>query len=101
MQHQKQSNLNKSFDEISSLHNCMTQSDFLKFCKDFAIPLNKTDILEVYRKIVVKHKHKLVDFANFNEMLKEMFFVKDTEVLIKYILAEIDEMPTDKKETVQ
>lgn len=60
----------------------MNQSDFMKFSKDFAIPLSKTDQNEVYRKTVIKQKEKFINFETFNEILKELFFVKETEIFI-------------------
>lgn len=89
--HQKPSNISKSFEEISSIHSRMQQSDFLKFCKDFEIPLSRTDQLEVYRKVVVKQKHKQVDFETFEEILKELFFVKEIETYIRQIYIDLKE----------
>ena len=57
----------------------MVVGDFMKFCKDFEIPVTKKDQMEVFRKIAVKTNLKEVQFDTFVEILKELFFVKETE----------------------
>ena len=59
----------------------MIQGDFLKFCKDFEIPITKKDQMEVYRKISIKNNLQ-VNFEVFCDLLKEVFFVKETEQTI-------------------
>jgi hypothetical protein len=66
---------------MHKLHHRIIQGDFLKFCKDFDIPITKKDQMEVYRKISIKHNLK-VNFDVFQDLLKEVFFVKETEQLI-------------------
>ena len=67
--------------------------DFLKFCKDFKIPVNKDDQIEVYRRRVRRIQKDLdrsevpagssekfaVSFPMFIDILCELFFVKDVE----------------------
>ena len=55
----------------------MTVGDYLKLCKDFEIPLKKTDQQEVFRQKSLRSGHK-VDFVVFQEILKEIFYVKES-----------------------
>ena len=46
---------------MKQIHHKLIQGDFLKFCKDFDIPITKKDQMEVYRKISIRNNLK-VDF---------------------------------------
>jgi hypothetical protein len=67
-----------TFDELKVISNTMTVGDYLKFCKDFDLPLKKEDLIEVYRQKSVRAGRK-VDFQVFEDMLKEIFYVKESE----------------------
>jgi hypothetical protein len=70
----------------------MIMTDFLKFCRDFEIPCSKEDQTEAYRLLVKKNKLKKVDYETFNEILKELFFVINTEQQIREAQKEVDEI---------
>ena len=57
---------------------------YLKFCKDFDIPVRKHDQQEVYRKKSVRAGES-INYEKFLDVLKELFFVKDNEdrILVK------------------
>ena len=59
----------------------MIQGDFLKLCKDFQLPITKKDQMEVFRKISTKN-NLVVNYEVFLDLLREVFFVKETEQLI-------------------
>lgn len=80
-QHQLATNIHYSFDQITDLNSKLQQGDFLKFCANFDIPITKKDQMEVYRKISIR-ENKNVNFEVFQDLLKEMFYVKETEQFI-------------------
>lgn len=64
--------------------NRLVLGDFLKFCKDFDVPISNHDQKEVFRKMSIR-TNQMVDFEVFQDILREMFFIKYTEerVVIK------------------
>ena len=62
----------------------MVVGDYNQFCKDFNIPLSKEDQREVFRRRSIK-THNSITFETFKDILKEIFFIKDTEqrILLK------------------
>lgn len=52
--------------------------DYLKFCKDFDLPLKKEDLQEVFRQKSTRAGSK-VNFGVFQDILKEIFYVKECE----------------------
>ena len=62
----------------------MVIGDYNQFCKDFEIPLSKEDQKEVFRKKGVRAQ-KYVNFDTFQDILKEIFYIKDIEerILVK------------------
>ena len=78
----------------------MVLTDFIKFCKDFEIPLSRTNQMEVFRKVVIK-QNLTVNFEIFLEILKELFFVKETEHKIQIKQNELETdvtLPRDKRQ---
>ena len=57
--------------------------DYLKFCKDFEMPILKEEQVTVYRKQSLRKGFIGADFTIFQEILKEIFSVKETIDLIK------------------
>ena len=45
--------------------------------------------MEVFRKIAIKNNHKVANFETFCEILREIFFVKETEQAILMTKREI------------
>lgn len=77
--HQPIQNVSTTFEKMTKIHATMIISDFVKFCKDFELPVTKKDQMEVFRKIAVKTNIKEIQFDTFVDILKELFFVKETE----------------------
>ena len=81
-QHNNEKRSKSTFDEQREIANSWIVGDYLKFCKDFNIPIKKEDQIEVFRKKKLRAGAKHVDFELFQEILREIFFVKETEELI-------------------
>ena len=79
--HQPKNAVKHTFEEIQLLNRRLQQSEFLKFCKDFEMPITKQDQIEIYRKKVTK-QNLPVELDKFCDLLKEIFFVKETEETI-------------------
>ena len=62
----------------------MVLGDYYKFCKDFDMPICKEDQREVFRKRSIRTNNS-VTFEKFQDILMEIFYIKDTEerILIK------------------
>ena len=60
------------------MDNIITKGDFLKFCKDFDIPLEKKDQQEVFRQKAIRSGIP-ADIWVFQSCLKEIFYVKECE----------------------
>ena len=41
---------NASFEDIKKETFNMNAGDYVKFCKDFEVPINKTKLVEIYKK---------------------------------------------------
>jgi len=56
--------------------------EFMKFCKDFSIPLNKAKLTEIFKKTSISHKpHKFEQFYNaIGRIGMELNKVKGEEV---------------------
>lgn len=46
-------------------------ADYLKFCKDFKMPLSKIQQTEIVRKKSTRNGNKPIDFELFQEIIKE------------------------------
>lgn len=54
---------NKEFDDLKEIMNEVNLGEYMIFCKDFQIKLNKAKISEVFKKSSVNHKpHKFEQF---------------------------------------
>lgn len=50
---------NRQFDDLKEIMNEVDLGEYMKFCKDFEIPLSKSKITEVFKKTSINHKpHK-------------------------------------------
>ena len=83
-QHETKNLANYTFDQYEKAANRMVVGDYNQFCKDFDIPICKDDQKEVFRKKSIRTRHS-VTFETFQDILKEIFYIKDTEerVMIK------------------
>jgi hypothetical protein len=59
-------------------HKIILPADYLKFCKDFKMPLTKLQQTEIVRKKSIRNGNKPIDFELFQEIIKEHLFVKET-----------------------
>lgn len=53
-----------TFDNLAEVSNLLNIGDYLKFCKDFDLPLKKQDLSEVFRKKSTRASNK-VNFEVF------------------------------------
>lgn len=83
-QHETKNLSNYTFEQYEKAANRMVVGDYNQFCKDFDIPLCKDDQREVFRKKSIRTGNA-VTFETFEDILKEIFYIKDTEerVMIK------------------
>mmetsp|Transcript_33504 Transcript_33504/g.51466 ORF Transcript_33504/g.51466 Transcript_33504/m.51466 type:complete len:198 (+) Transcript_33504:324-917(+) len=78
----------QTFDEIEKFNKKWLIGDFLKFCKDFQIPLPKIDQKEVFRRKVIR-PNKSLTFEHFLDLIRECFYFKEMNKEISEKEAEI------------
>ena len=66
-----------TFDEQSKFNNAFKPADWLKFCKDFQMPLTRAEQQDVARRKATRNGNQPIDFELFQELLKELFFQKE------------------------
>jgi len=68
---QTQKSYKLTFDQIDLQHKVILPADYLKFCKDFKMPLSKIQQTEIVRKKSIRNGNKPIDFELFQEIIKE------------------------------
>ena len=63
-QHSTQEVSKLSFDELKEVSNSLTQSDFMKLCDDFKMPISRDDLLEIFRVKALRSKTKIHNKLN-------------------------------------
>ena len=64
-----------TFDDMAKTYNIIAQSDFLKLCKDFEMPLQRKDWADLVRRKIHRQAGKqTIAFGDFVELLTELFF---------------------------
>jgi hypothetical protein len=54
---------NRQFDDLKEIMNEVDLGEYMKFCKDFEVPLSKAKITEIFKKTSINHKpHKFEQF---------------------------------------
>lgn len=50
-----------TFEEIQKEFENMNMGEYVRFCLDFAIPLNKNKLIEIFKKVSLNHKDLTYD----------------------------------------
>jgi hypothetical protein len=68
-----------TFDQIQYELSNMNMGEFMKFCKDFKIPVSKTRCAEIFKKIAKNSKEMFIE--HFNESFPKLIEMRNREEL--------------------
>lgn len=63
-----------TFDEMNTFNKTIQQSEWLKLCKDFNLPLARSDHMEIIKRKYHREGKFNMDFEMFQELLMELLY---------------------------
>lgn len=90
-----------TFEQIEHELSNLNMGEFMRFCKDFKIPVSKTRCAEVFKKTAVNSKEMFIE--QFNESFSKLMAMRNKEELegLEKRLREVKKLITKRKKKLE